>query len=418
MTWSNWFCIFVIIVTVWALLKRYESRLVLLAAGFLMAIVCGDPLEAFHQFDKSMTNGGLIISICSAMGFAAVISITHCDDHLIRLLIAPLGKLGFFLMPACMIVTCVLFTAIPTLSGLGAAIGPTLIPLLIRSGFSPACAASVIVGSGLAGYLSPGTAHNVFVAQISSMDVMSFLLSHATKTISLVALCIFGICLTSWFLKDYQKPKNLKQESSNNLNDKPRLSYAITPLLPITILVVTAIWFPEIKISVASAMIVGTVYAFVITRKNPAEAVNEFFKGMGRGYASILGIIIAAGVFAAGLRAGGLIDTFVNYLTHSNEVASLGATIGPYLMGVITGSGDAAAFAFNEAVTPHAESFGLSIPGLGYLAMMSAALGRLSSPLAGGTILLAGIACTSPMEVIKRTVPTGLLVLVVLYFVA
>ena len=201
-------------------------------------------------------------------------------------------------------------------------------------------------------------------------------------------------------------------------HDKPRLSYAITPLLPITILVVTAIWFPEIKISVASAMIVGTVYAFVITRKNPTEAVNEFFKGMGRGYASILGIIIAAGVFAAGLRAGGLIDTFVNYLTHSNEVASLGATIGPYLMGVITGSGDAAAFAFNEAVTPHAESFGLSIPGLGYLAMMSAALGRLSSPLAGGTILLAGIACTSPMEVIKRTVPTGLLVLVVLYFVA
>ena len=96
MTWSNWFCIFVIIVTVWALLKRYESRLVLLAAGFLMAIVCGDALEAFHQFDKSMTNGGLIISICSAMGFAAVISITHCDDHLIRLLIAPLGKLGFF----------------------------------------------------------------------------------------------------------------------------------------------------------------------------------------------------------------------------------------------------------------------------------------------------------------------------------
>lgn len=417
MTWSNWFCIFVIIATVWALLKRYESRLVLLAAGFLMAIVCGDPLEAFHQFDKSMTNGGLIVSICSAMGFAAVISITHCDDHLIRLLIAPLGKLGFFLMPACMVVTSVLFTAIPTLSGLGAAIGPTLIPLLIRSGFSPACAASVVVGSSLAGYLSPGTAHNVFVAQISSMDVMTFLFSHAMKTISIVGLCIFGVCLTCWLMKDYQKQSD-QQTSNNDLIGKPKLSYAITPLLPITILVVSAIWFPEMKLSVASAMIIGATYAFLITRKNPTEAVTEFFKGMGRGYASILGIIIAAGVFAAGLRAGGLIDTFVNYLTNSNEVASLGATIGPYLMGAITGSGDAAAFAFNEAVTPHAESFGLSIPGLGYLAMMSAALGRLSSPLAGGTILLAGIACTSPMEVVKRTVPTGLVVLVVLYFVA
>ena len=246
---------------------------------------------------------------------------------------------------------------------------------------------------------------------------MAFLFSHAMKTISIVGLCIFGVCLTCWLMKDYQKQSDQKA-NNNDLIGKPKLSYAITPLLPITILVVSAIWFPEMKLSVASAMIIGATYAFLITRKNPAEAVTEFFKGMGRGYASILGIIIAAGVFAAGLRAGGLIDTFVNYLTNSNEVASLGATIGPYLMGVITGSGDAAAFAFNEAVTPHAESFGLSIPGLGYLAMMSAALGRLSSPLAGGTILLAGIACTSPMEVVKRTVPTGLVVLVVLYFVA
>lgn len=31
-------------------------------------------------------------------------------------------------------------------------------------------------------------------------------------------------------------------------------------------------------------------------------------------------------------------------------------------MGVITGSGDAAAFAFNEAVTPHAPSFGMAVP--------------------------------------------------------
>ena len=70
---------------------------------------------------------------------------------------------------------------------------------------------------------------------------------------------------------------------------------------------------------------------------------------MGNGYAKILGIIIAAGVFAAGLRAAGVIEVFVNYLTHANEVAKLGGSIGPFALAVLTGSGDAAAFAFNEA---------------------------------------------------------------------
>ena len=78
----------------------------------------------------------------------------------------------------------------------------------------------------------------------------------------------------------------------------------------------------------------------------------------------------------------------------------------------MTGSGDAAAFAFNEAVTPHAAKFGMTIENLGYLAAIGGGLGRLSSPLCGGLILVAGIAGVSPMEVVKRTGPVmfGMLV--------
>lgn len=83
MTISTWLALVVVILTVVALVKRYESRLVLLCAGFLMA---------FQQFDKSMTNGGLIVAICSAIGFAAVISYTKCDVHLVTLLTRPLKK--------------------------------------------------------------------------------------------------------------------------------------------------------------------------------------------------------------------------------------------------------------------------------------------------------------------------------------
>lgn len=111
-----------------------------------------------------------------------------------------------------------------------------------------------------------------------------------------------------------------------------------------------------------------------------------------------------------------MIDAFVNYLTHANEVAKLGAALGPYLMAIVTGSGDAATFAFNEAVTPHAAQFGMSIDSLGYLAAISGNFGRLSSPLAGGMIIAAGLAGVSPFEIVKRTAPVMFICLVGVYF--
>ena len=94
---------------------------------------------------------------------------------------------------------------------------------------------------------------------------------------------------------------------------------------------------------------------------------------MGNGYGEVLGIIIAAGVFAAGLKASGLIAVFIEVLRGSNEIARWGGSLGPFVMGVITGSGDAAAFAFNEAVTPHAPSFGMAVPTLGTMAALAGA---------------------------------------------
>lgn len=187
-------------------------------------------------------------------------------------------------------------------------------------------------------------------------------------------------------------------------------------MIPVAILVCASIWAPQMKLSVATAMLIGTIYALAVTRTNPAEAVKRFFDGMGRGYANILGIIIAAGVFAAGLRAAGVIDLLIGTMTQASEIAKIGAAAGPFLMGLVTGSGDAATFAFNEAVTPHAAKFGLATDFLGYLAMLSGHFGRLSSPLAGGLILVAGIAGVSPIDIVKRTTPAMIITLIGIYF--
>ena len=62
----------IVIATIILLIMKYDAKVVLLAAGLLMGIIGGQPMEIFKAFEKSMTSAGLISSICSCMGFALV----------------------------------------------------------------------------------------------------------------------------------------------------------------------------------------------------------------------------------------------------------------------------------------------------------------------------------------------------------
>ena len=421
MSWTIWMATAVVIASIYALVKRYETRLVLLSAGFLMAILSMKPMMAFQQFDKSMTAATLIIAICSAIGFAGVVSITKCDVHLVSLLTKPLKRFGIFLLPACCAVTGLVSIAIPSTAGCCAAVGPTLIPLMIRAGFKPAIAAAAVVGSVSPALINPGVSHNVFIAKLASMEVMTFIGKFSVYTLGLSALGLILLTVLCFIYKDYKGSKvcvasDPQTSGCANLPALPEhanVLFALAPLVPVVLLVVFSLYVPSVKMSVATAMLIGSVYAMAVTRTNPEKVTKEFFNGMGKGYANILGIIIAAGVFAAGLRAAGVVDSFVAFLTQTQGAAKIGGAVGPYLLGMLTGSGDAAAFAFNEAVTPHAAKFGMTIENLGYLAAIGGNFGRLSSPLCGGLILAAGIAGVSPVEVAKRTAPVMFILLVV-----
>lgn len=388
MSFSAWVALAAVIATIYGLIKRYETRLVLLLAGLVMCCCSLDPMAAFEQFDKSMTNRALIISICSSMGFAACVTLTKCDLHLVSLLTKPLNKLGILLLPCCMLVTGVASLAI---------------------------AAAAIISATLPNYWSPGSTDNILVAQLAGIPVMEQINHISFNILILFGLCIVALTTICFIFGDYKKGGF--QQSINEkglirplpeLPQHPNLLKAFAPLLPVVLLFVISLWFPKVKMSVATAMLIGFIYVIFVTRSNPAELVKKFFDGMGSGYGSIIGLIIAAGVFAAGLRSCGVVSGFIDFLKDSSEIAKLGGSFGPYILGVMTGSGNAAAFAFCESVVPHAAEFGMKIQDLGFLTCLSATLGRVSSPLAAGVILIAGIAGTSPLEVIKRSAPVSL----------
>ena len=407
MTLLNWVAVVVVILTIAALIKRYETRLVLFTAGLVLCCVSLQPMTAINAFAKSMTNGGLIMAICASMGFAYVSSYTKCDQHLVHLLSKPIRGLGIFLVPICTAVTMIINIAIPSASGCAAAVGSTLIPVMLRAGISPAAAAASVMMGTYGGVLSPGSAHNVYIAKISNMEIMDFIALHTPFSLVLYAIGIVGILVMCIIFKDKGEATDNIQvnvDSKQEEIEHPNVIYAMVPLLPIVILVLGNSVLPVIKMGVAQAMVLGAILCLLITRANPQQFSKTFFNGLGKGYGNILGIIIAAGVFAAGLRAAGLIDTFIALLREANDIARWGGSIGPWFLGTITGSGDAATFAFNEAVTPHAASFGMDIPHLGALAFLSGALGRTSSPIAGAMMVVAGIAMANPVEVAKRTI--------------
>lgn len=341
MTWTLWAAAVVTALAVWALVKRWETRLVLIGAGLVMCCLSLTPMTALNQFAKSMTQGSLIMAICTSLGFAGVISHTKCDVHLVTMLTRPLKKLGLFVLPACMAVVSLVGVAVPSGAGLVAAVGPTIIPILMRSGFKPAVACAAIWSSLLPAYYNPGVSHNVFLAKMAGLDVVPFIELSGVKILALGLLSIVLVTVTALVFHDYEKGRDFSPEGAEVAGDGLRVNvlYALMPLVPVMILLLGNTVLPAMKMGVAQAMLIGTIAALVVTRTNPEAASKAFFNGMGKGYGNIIGIIIAAGVFASGLRACGVVDAFVNYLTHVNEIARVGAAVGPFLLGIFTGSG-------------------------------------------------------------------------------
>ena len=375
----------------------------LLLAGFAMCVLAGHPMAAFQSFIKGMVNINLVPPICAAMGFAAAVTFSKCDEHLVVLLASPLKKIGGWLILIATVVTFLINIAIMSAAGTAA---------------KPAGAAAAVGGGTMMGLLvNPGCAHDIFIAKLGNSPIMDF--------VSYAAPYIFGLFLLSavisslimcFYFKDQKlEAKDLAgfQIEENRAEFKVNPLKAIAPVIPMILLIISSVWFPKSGLDVVASMIIGVVYIALICLKNPNELVKAFFKGMGQGYGSVIGLIVAAGVFAVGMKEIGLIPAFIDMLKQSNEIARWGASFGPFLLAVLTGSGEAAIWAFNQAVTPSAASFGMNPEALGLLCAVAGQFGRTASPLAGCIIIVAGIAKVSPFEISKRVGLSMLISLIV-----
>ena len=403
-------CILVLI-TLFLLIKRYEARMVLVAAGIVMCACAGNPMAALNSFAKGM-GSSMISSECSSMGFALVMRFTGCDKHLINFLAKGLTKVHFLIIPGVVLATFAVNMALPSAAGTAAAAGAIFIPIMMGAGIHPAMAAAAVKCGTYGSMLNPGLAHNPFVAKIAGVGVMDVIAFHYKANIA--SLVIAAITITVIAYMTHENKDHFAEGLELEENFKVNYLYALMPIIPIAILLLGATKIvPMFKMGVAQAMIIGCILALAVTRTNPAELTKSFFDGMGKAYADIIGIIISAGVFVAGMNAMGLVKAFTNAMLNNPAIVKIAASVGPFLLGLIVGSGDAATFAFNEAITPHAADFGMTPVQMGSMATLGGTLGRTMSPIAGATIIVAGIAGVNPMEIAKRNALPMVLAMVV-----
>lgn len=398
----------IIIATFWLIIKNYETRLVLALSGGLMAILGKNLVGSVDAFIQQFVNSGLVPTICTVLGFSYVMNYTKCSDHLVAMMTNILKRVPLIILPSTVIVTFFLNIALPSAAGVAAAVGALLIPMLLALKVKPGMAASAVYLGTWGSVISPGLMFNPQIADMAKVDVMT-VIARTTPSV-LISLGVAAVLLTimAIVMKEGVGSNKDAQAMDEGQVVKVNYLYALVPVLPLILLVISSKQIGLIPfISVPQAMLLGTVIGFVVTRCNPGEATKKFFRGAGDGFADVVGLMAAAAMFCAGMESIGLTGALVNIMKESQAAAQFAAAAGPFAMAAVSGSGNAAALAFNGAVVPHAADFGYEIIELGSVAQIAAALGRTMSPVAAAAIICAKLAGVNPMEIAKRNaIPT------------
>lgn len=408
--------IVVIAIALYFLLKGYDVRLVLFTAGLALCSLVGDPFRVFDAFLKYMGDVTYVGPICTALAFSSVLSLSGCDREMVRLLMRPLRKVPWALIPGGCVVGFLTNSAITSQTGAAAAVGPILVPLLLAAGVSPVVAgATLVLGcSGGGNLLNMGEPD--FVAIKDSTGVAPDRVLRAMALPEIVAFTTAVAVFTLWLGRKRAEPA--AAEGAAPADEGP-INYvkALLPPLPVFILMALIpkidlqpwIWvrarYPN-GFPVSHAMILCTMVALLITRKEISAQTRAFFDGMGKAYATIISLIITGRCFVEGITAVGMIKSMIALIADRGIGGRLLTELFPWVLAVVSGSGIAPCVSFCQAVLPEIAKIdqGEAV-NLGVLAAVASNFGRTMSPVAAVVMFSATLVKVSPIDIVKRTAP-------------
>lgn len=413
-----WAGALIVLITFAAILKNLEARMVLILSGAAMALIAGIAgVEgcfdgAMQAFISQLINESLVPTICACMGFSAVMEYTKCSSNLVYLLTRPLQKVRFAVVPGAILITWLINIVVMSAAGCAATVGTLLVPMMLGLGVHPATAAACILIGTWGNVMNPGQSFNVQVGELASMTGLEVVSSFTMVAVialaaSIVLLTVIDITMVKKGNKQgaayAAKPGSADREAVKSAPVKINYFKALIPATPIIFLLLgNAGVLPNFDITVW--MLSCSVLGLLLDVRHVQDGVKQFFNGVGNSYRDIITLMAAASVFTFGMNAVGLTGALVDVMKNSTAIARLGAGFGPFIIAALSGSGNAAAIAFNTSITPHAADLGYAVEAMGSVAQIAAAIGRSASPVAGVTIICAKMAGVSPMDVVKRSI--------------
>ena len=423
--------------------KGYSATGVLMTGGLLLLIIAallghsvlpkgvestGNMATDVVEYVKYllMNRGGdlgmMIMMLC---GFATYMTHIGANDMVVKLTSKPLQKIKspYVLMVAAYFVACLMSLAVSSATGLGVLLMATLFPLMVNVGISRGAAAA-ICASPAAIILSPTSGDVVVAANAAGLDLIDFAFK-TTLPISIVAILCMAVAHFFWqrYLDNKEGVSHERLDVSEIQVNVPSF-YAILPFTPIIgVLIFNGDLGPKLHIItiLVICMIMTALIEFIrkFSAQEVCKGLEVAYRGMADAFASVVMLLVAAGVFAQGLTTVGFINNLLGLAQsfgNGGFVMMMVLVIITTLAAFTTGSGNAPFYAFVELIPKLAAQMGIN-PAFLIIPMLQASnLGRTISPVSGVIVATSGMAKLSPFEVVKRTsvpVLVGLIVVII-----
>lgn len=430
----------IIFITGYLVVKRYQTHATLFLGGFallttahLARLLSGEPglesitgLFAFdlfawtsEAFSSRVARIGMIIM--AAGGFAKYMSSISASTALVNLSIGPLSRISspYLLLAITYVVGQLLNIFIPSAAGLAMLLLVAMYPTLVKLGVRPVAAAAVI-GTTACLDLGPASPAANVAAEVIGVTPIEYFVLYQIKLAAVVVPVVAALHFVWQRWCDQHEPESAPSPDTSDgpesaSEDQVRVPavYALLPLLPLLLLFVfSPLMVQSIRLDVVPAMLISLAVGMIcegIRHRSLREALGgivPFFRGMGEIFSTVVTLIVAAEIFAMGIKATGMIDALVNMVEGVGLGGGAMVVVMVLLMGstaLLTGSGNAALFSFSGMIPGIAGRMNTEVVSLMLPSQLAGGLFRSVSPVAGVIIAVAGAAKVTPFDIIKRT---------------
>jgi DcuC family C4-dicarboxylate transporter len=439
----------VIAAAVWAVAKGVDVRLVLLAAAIALAGLKGDLSVVVREFLGTISNEKFVIPICTAMGFAYVLRKSECDQHLVRLLMAPVSKVRWLLVPGVIVVGFLVNVPVISQTSTAVCLGPVVVPLMRAAGYSPAAIGStLLLGCSVGGeLLNPGAPELLTVSALTKYDTRKLVEYLVPLVFPMVAVA--ALIFWTWVPSPVKPDGSGAEEFAAMIGTINPLK-ALVPLVPIVLLFLSGppldlihvpqrwlVPYPPADASAAVAggsaayagehksdtransrliglaMLVGVAVAAGVSPKHARGSVKEFFDGAGYGFTHIISLIVTANCFGKAIEHVGLAEALGELIKqYPHSLVPLAGAV-PCAFAAVSGSGMASTQSLYGFFHGPAVDLGYDPAAVGAVVSLASAAGRTMSPVAAVTLMCCTLTGAKPFELTRRVAPPLVIGLVV-----